>query len=102
MNRFNRIRKEFPRLYSAAAIIDKNPSITDSSSCKEGSILKGINIYKDGSDPVSIPDSSYPGWLWKLLDVKKTSFQGPETLSLKYTRYRNAQKMKSNALKSRK
>ncbi|KAJ2616080.1 hypothetical protein H4S08_000955 [Coemansia sp. RSA 1365] len=38
------------------------------SSVVQGTILKGLNIYKDGSDPVAQRDEDYPDWLWTLLD----------------------------------
>ncbi|KAI8324788.1 hypothetical protein GQ54DRAFT_295943 [Martensiomyces pterosporus] len=33
-----------------------------------GTVLKGLNIYKDGKDPVALKDEEYPDWLWTLLD----------------------------------
>ncbi|KAJ2807734.1 hypothetical protein H4R20_001167 [Coemansia guatemalensis] len=41
---------------------------TPASSVVQGTILKGLNIYRDGSDPVAQRDEDYPDWLWKLLD----------------------------------
>ncbi|KAJ2785928.1 hypothetical protein GGI15_001768 [Coemansia interrupta] len=38
------------------------------SSAAPGSVLKGLNIYKDGKDPVALKDEEYPEWLWTLLD----------------------------------
>ncbi|KAJ1954272.1 hypothetical protein IWQ62_005795, partial [Dispira parvispora] len=35
---------------------------------KEGTVLKGINVYTDRTDPVALKDSEYPWWLWTLLD----------------------------------
>lgn len=35
---------------------------------------KGINYFKDGSDPPLLSDSEYPDWLWDILtDEKKRS-----------------------------
>ncbi|KAJ2023788.1 hypothetical protein GGH91_003906 [Coemansia sp. RSA 2671] len=33
-----------------------------------GTQLKGLNIYKEGKDPVALKDEDYPEWLWTLLD----------------------------------
>ncbi|KAJ2745031.1 hypothetical protein GGI20_002479 [Coemansia sp. BCRC 34301] len=33
-----------------------------------GTQLKGLNIYKEGKDPVALKDEEYPAWLWTLLD----------------------------------
>ena len=36
-----------------------------------GTVLKGLNFYKDKQDPVAMADEEYPAWLWRVLD--KTS-----------------------------
>ena len=38
------------------------------SSVPAGTIIKGVNFYKNGSDPVAKLDEEYPDWLWELLD----------------------------------
>lgn len=38
------------------------------SSAPQGTVLKGLNIYKEGKDPVALKDEEYPSWLWTLLD----------------------------------
>ncbi|KAJ1959342.1 hypothetical protein GGI12_004385 [Dipsacomyces acuminosporus] len=38
------------------------------SAATHGTVLKGLNIYKDGKDPVALKDEEYPEWLWTLLD----------------------------------
>ncbi|KAJ2781614.1 hypothetical protein H4R18_002758 [Coemansia javaensis] len=38
------------------------------SSAVDGTVLKGLNIYKEGKDPVALKDEEYPAWLWTLLD----------------------------------
>lgn len=30
--------------------------------------MKGLNIMKAGSDPIALPESEYPSFLWKILD----------------------------------
>lgn len=41
------------------------------SSVPAGTVLKGLNFYKDKQDPVAMADEEYPAWLWRVLD--KTS-----------------------------
>ena len=40
------------------------------SSVPEGTLLKGLGYLKGRDDPVAGADSSYPIWLWSLLDQK--------------------------------
>ncbi|RKP23296.1 mitochondrial ribosomal protein L37-domain-containing protein, partial [Syncephalis pseudoplumigaleata] len=37
------------------------------SSVAAGTVLKGINYMKEGSDPIAKEDADYPAWLWTLL-----------------------------------
>ncbi|KAJ2488660.1 hypothetical protein IWW37_004639 [Coemansia sp. RSA 2050] len=41
---------------------------TPKSIATHGTQLKGLNIYKEGKDPVALKDEDYPEWLWTLLD----------------------------------
>ena len=75
---------------------------TGPSSCKPGTVLQGLNILKDGSDPVALPDEEYPPWLWTLLDTNKVEYSDSEKLSRKYLRMRNKDLIKSNAIKNKK
>lgn len=43
------------------------------SSCPPGTILNGLNYFKGKTDPVALPDTDYPEWLWSCLDVTKGS-----------------------------
>lgn len=38
------------------------------SSLPAGTVLKGLNFFKDKQDPVAMADEEYPAWLWKVLD----------------------------------
>ncbi|KAJ1773161.1 hypothetical protein LPJ74_000900 [Coemansia sp. RSA 1843] len=38
------------------------------SSVPHGTVLKGLNIYKEGKDPIALKDEEYPEWLWKIMD----------------------------------
>ncbi|KAK4166672.1 mitochondrial ribosomal protein L37-domain-containing protein [Cladorrhinum sp. PSN259] len=41
------------------------------SSCTAGTVLSGLNYFKGQSDPVALPDETYPAWLWKCLEAKE-------------------------------
>ncbi|RYP43528.1 hypothetical protein DL770_011611 [Monosporascus sp. CRB-9-2] len=41
------------------------------SSCPEGTVLTGLNYFKNKTDPVAMADDAYPEWLWRCLDVQK-------------------------------
>jgi large subunit ribosomal protein L54 len=41
-----------------------------------GTVLKGLNFYKDKQDPVALADEEYPAWLWRVLDIKGGSEGG--------------------------
>ncbi|KAJ3174778.1 39S ribosomal protein L37, mitochondrial [Geranomyces variabilis] len=71
------------------------------SSVPEGTVLKGINILKDGKDPVAMADNQYPDWLWTLLEPKKTEWTDEEKLSIKYLRTQTKEKIKANSLAKR-
>ncbi|EMR09062.1 hypothetical protein PNEG_02833 [Pneumocystis murina B123] len=60
----------------------------------EGTILKGINIYKKGMDPMALKESEYPDWLWKILDDSKISDEKIE--KKKKFKKDNKEKIKSN------
>ncbi|TRX96579.1 hypothetical protein FHL15_002481 [Xylaria flabelliformis] len=46
------------------------------SSCPEGTILKGLNYFKNKTDPVALADDAYPEWLWKCLEVQQKTEEG--------------------------
>ncbi|KAL8387697.1 hypothetical protein RB595_009731 [Gaeumannomyces hyphopodioides] len=41
------------------------------SSCPKGTVLTGLNFYKNKADPVAMADKDYPDWLWTCLEVKQ-------------------------------
>jgi large subunit ribosomal protein L54 len=45
---------------------DSKPSL---SACPEGTVLAGLNYFKNQSDPVALADDAYPSWLWSCLEV---------------------------------
>ncbi|KAI3329826.1 mitochondrial ribosomal protein L37-domain-containing protein [Ustulina deusta] len=46
------------------------------SSCPKGTVLTGLNYYKNQTDPVALADDEYPEWLWTCLDVQKKADEG--------------------------
>ncbi|GAP83493.1 putative ribosomal protein subunit L37 [Rosellinia necatrix] len=46
------------------------------SSCPEGTIMTGLNYFKNQTDPVAMADDAYPEWLWRCLDVQKKADEG--------------------------
>lgn len=50
------------------------------SSCAPGTVLSGLAVYKDRADPVALPDSEYPSWLWNILDEGTSTSAGGITL----------------------
>ncbi|KAI1142667.1 mitochondrial ribosomal protein L37-domain-containing protein [Hypoxylon sp. FL0543] len=48
------------------------------SACPEGTVLTGLNYFKNHTDPVALPDDAYPPWLWKCLDVQKKADEEAE------------------------
>ncbi|KAI9374744.1 mitochondrial ribosomal protein L37-domain-containing protein [Aspergillus egyptiacus] len=70
------------------------------SSCPAGTVLDGINYFKNKPDLVALEDSEYPDWLWTLLDNPKkevkTGGVDPNTLNKKQ-RKRYERKMAARA-----
>ncbi|KAK7741634.1 hypothetical protein SLS63_001191 [Diaporthe eres] len=74
-----------PRQSAAAAAVAAPPAPAGSnatttpeeaaprSSCPPGTVLNGLNYFKGKQDPVALPDTEYPEWLWSCLDVTKGS-----------------------------
>ncbi|KAI1159119.1 mitochondrial ribosomal protein L37-domain-containing protein [Nemania serpens] len=46
------------------------------SSCVEGTVLSGLNYFKNKQDPMALADTAYPEWLWRCLDVQKRADEG--------------------------
>ncbi|GAA5972006.1 hypothetical protein JCM21900_001994 [Sporobolomyces salmonicolor] len=46
------------------------------SACPAGTVLKGLNYVKDGTDPVAKEESEYPPWVWTLLNPGAKEQQG--------------------------
>ena len=40
------------------------------SACEAGTVMKGLNILKAGTDPVALPEAEYPPFLWTRLDTQ--------------------------------
>ena len=41
------------------------------SACPAGTVLTGLNYFKNMTDPLALSDDKYPEWLWRCLDVQK-------------------------------
>ncbi|KAL7628715.1 hypothetical protein AAE478_000230 [Parahypoxylon ruwenzoriense] len=54
---------------------EENPVL---STCPEGTVLTGINYFKNQTDPVALADHAYPAWLWTCLDVQDKAEEGAE------------------------
>lgn len=52
------------------------PSVKVQSSVPAGTVLKGLNFFKNKQDPVALEDHEYPPWLWTVLNQR-----GDATLS---------------------
>ncbi|KAI1779452.1 mitochondrial ribosomal protein L37-domain-containing protein [Hypoxylon cercidicola] len=48
------------------------------SACPEGTVLTGLNYFKNRTDPVALPDDAYPTWLWNCLEVQKKADEGAD------------------------
>ncbi|KAI9333352.1 mitochondrial ribosomal protein L37-domain-containing protein [Zopfochytrium polystomum] len=86
-----------------AAAAENRPLPT--SSCKAGTVLKGINVFAGKSDPVALADSEYPAWLWRCLDPDPRAELGwplETRLDAKYIRLQSRKKIRENAIKLRK
>ncbi|KAI1341475.1 mitochondrial ribosomal protein L37-domain-containing protein [Xylariaceae sp. FL0016] len=49
---------------------------TPLSACPEGTVMTGLNYFKNRTDPVALADEAYPEWLWRCLDVQKKADDG--------------------------
>ncbi|KAH9909311.1 mitochondrial ribosomal protein L37-domain-containing protein [Xylariomycetidae sp. FL2044] len=58
-------------LGDAAAAEDATANKPSLSTCPEGTVLSGLNYFKNKSDPVALADDAYPAWLWDCLKVQQ-------------------------------
>jgi len=85
----------FRRFYSDAA--KYTPKFQ--SSVKAGTTLKGVNVRKNGEDPVALADEEYPEWLWDLLDPEAQAAKiaaNPILAAKKARREANRKKIREN------
>ena len=61
---------------SSGAKAGESSSSTPKSSCPEGTVMEGLNYFKNKTDPVALADDAYPEWLWRCLDVQKKADDG--------------------------
>ena len=69
---------ETPNPVFKAPLSDKGADAAESdepsqalSACATGTVLAGLNYFKNQTDPVAMADNKYPAWLWRCLDVQK-------------------------------
>jgi large subunit ribosomal protein L54 len=68
----------------------------------EGTLIKGLNYLKGGSDPVALKDEEYPEWLWSCAEAPKKEYVGSEKRSRAYLKFKRSEAIKlSNFMKSR-
>ncbi|KAJ1505080.1 hypothetical protein HMI54_006326 [Coelomomyces lativittatus] len=65
----------------------------------EGTPIKGINIFKDGKDPVALKDEDYPEWLWTCDAPPKKEFTKEEENTKRYAKFVRKQKIKDHNFK---
>jgi hypothetical protein len=71
--------------------------------CKQGTVLKGVNVFAGKSDPIAKPDSDYPDWLWTILDRKdEHGWPLEKQLDARFIRLGNRKRIKDVAVKLRK
>ena len=66
---------------------------------KAGTTLKGVNVRKNGEDPVALADEEYPEWLWDLLDPEAQAAKiaaNPILAAKKARREANRKKIREN------
>ncbi|KAI1083336.1 mitochondrial ribosomal protein L37-domain-containing protein [Whalleya microplaca] len=63
------------------------------SSCPEGTILAGLNYFKNRTDPVALADEAYPAWLWTCLSVTKKSEAEDEEAGDEYSKSKKQRKL---------
>ncbi|CAI6272748.1 unnamed protein product [Periconia digitata] len=56
---------------NAAAAAEKKVTPLVRSSVAAGTPLKGLNFFKDKTDPVALADEEYPEWLWTILEKQE-------------------------------
>lgn len=86
------------RLNSTAAAVTAGKTVSAkateiASIAPAGTKLKGCNIRKNGEDPVALPESEYPEWLWTVMEKKETD---PEKIMRNERRKVTRQKIKAN------
>ncbi|XDG07119.1 hypothetical protein ABKA04_006734 [Annulohypoxylon sp. FPYF3050] len=54
---------------------EAKPSI---SACPEGTILTGLNYFKNKEDPIALSDDAYPSWLWTCIETEKKEEESAE------------------------
>ncbi|KAI1390128.1 mitochondrial ribosomal protein L37-domain-containing protein [Hypoxylon trugodes] len=64
------------------------------SACAQGTVLTGLNYFKNRNDPVALADDAYPEWLWKCTDVlKKTDEEADNEAGDEFSKSRKQRRL---------
>ena len=63
------LRRVSVRQYSVIQADVRRKKDKVKSICEAGTVMKGLNIMKSGTDPVALPEEEYPPFLWTLLET---------------------------------
>ncbi|KAL2879920.1 hypothetical protein SGCOL_004639 [Colletotrichum sp. CLE4] len=92
-----------PKVSSATADIPE--AAAPISSCPPGTVLNGLNYFKNKTDPVALPDEAYPDWLWTVLESKNEAVESTDDLAAdmfsKSKKQRKAAAKKQKALEAK-
>ncbi|KAF4781887.1 hypothetical protein HER10_EVM0004690 [Colletotrichum scovillei] len=92
-----------PKLFSSTA--DVPEAAAPISSCPPGTVLNGLNYFKNKTDPVALPDEAYPDWLWTVLESKSEAVESTDDLAAemfsKSKKQRKAAAKKQKALEAK-
>ncbi|KXH37910.1 hypothetical protein CSIM01_09843 [Colletotrichum simmondsii] len=92
-----------PKLSSSTADIPE--AAAPISSCPPGTVLNGLNYFKNKTDPVALPDEAYPDWLWTVLESKSEAVESTDDLAAemfsKSKKQRKAAAKKQKALEAK-
>ncbi|ORY65829.1 mitochondrial ribosomal protein L37-domain-containing protein [Pseudomassariella vexata] len=66
-------------IFSTPLADDPSESKPALSACPEGTVLQGLNYFKNKADPVALADDAYPEWLWRCLKVTEKHVEDGNT-----------------------
>ncbi|KAI0896953.1 mitochondrial ribosomal protein L37-domain-containing protein [Annulohypoxylon nitens] len=63
------------------------------SACPEGTILTGINYFKNKEDPIALADDAYPSWLWTCIETEKKEEESAEDLGDEFSKSKKQRRL---------